>query len=245
MCTHYIFKEKGWEDCRNEHDILDLSKNEVNLISETTEKRERSHESMRRAKEKAFDIAMLNEFDWFITWTLNKEKLDREDPKEIIKKLSKFLNNMQQRKNLKYLIVPEYHLDEKGIHMHGLISGDLKLEKAINPHTKEFLTYIGKERETLIYNMLDWKYGWSTVIELDKNIARTSNYILKYITKQNAKIFGRYYLSSRNLKREVHTKLSNVSFADWELKEYSPSGTDFGFKYVIFSEDGEIIRKKK
>ena len=49
--------------------------------------------------------------------------------------------------------------------------------------------------------MPTWKYGFSTAVPLDKQYERTVNYVTKYITKSDQKIFGKWYLSSRGLKK--------------------------------------------
>ncbi len=53
-------------------------------------------DNMRRARNKVFDIARLNDFQWFITWTLDKHLIDRYNPTEVSKKLKNFLNNKQK-----------------------------------------------------------------------------------------------------------------------------------------------------
>ena len=47
--------------------------------------------------------------------------------------------------------------------------------------------------------MLDWKWGFSTCVPIDQQYERTVNYITKYITKNTSKIFGKWYLASRNV----------------------------------------------
>lgn len=50
---------------------------------------------------------------------------------------------------------------------------------------------MGGRLDRPVYNMLDWKYGFSTCVPLDENYERTANYIVKYITKSDSgKIFG-------------------------------------------------------
>ena len=39
--------------------------------------------------------------------------------------------------------------------------------------------------------MIDWKWGFSTCVPLDDNYERTVNYVTKYITKAEDKIFGK------------------------------------------------------
>ena len=49
--------------------------------------------------------------------------------------------------------------------------------------------------------MTDWPFGWSTVVPLDGEYEKAVNYVCKYISKQDSKILGKYYLSSRSLQK--------------------------------------------
>ena len=88
--------------------------------------KERSLESSRqRARARVRDMALCNPFEYFFTWTIAPDLLDRYDPKAIYPKLRNFLSNAVRRKGLSYLIVPEYHEQKPGedkpaIHFHGL-----------------------------------------------------------------------------------------------------------------------------
>lgn len=158
---------------------------------------ERSRESSRaRAKAAVRDIALCNRFDYFLTWTLDQEIIDRYDPKVVGKKVQTFLKNVSKRKGFRYVIVPELHKDG-AIHFHGLCNlGDVRIKPAIDPHTGKELT---TKRGQSIYNMTDWKLGFSTCISIDENYERTCNYVTKYINKSADKILGKWYLCSRSL----------------------------------------------
>ena len=157
--------------------------------------------SQQRAESKIRDIALCNDFEYFFTWTIDPNLLDRYDPKAIYKKLRVFLSNAVSRKGFSYLIVPEYHKQKPGedrpaIHMHGLCNlGQVAIERA---KAKDGRCMTDKKGRP-IFNMVDWKYGFSTCIPLDENRERTANYITKYITKSNEKVFGKWYLHSRGL----------------------------------------------
>lgn len=145
-------------------------------------KRERSSSSVlrsdnvRRSKDKIFDIALANSDNWkyFITLTLDPDVIDRTDPKIISLKLKQWLNNAVKRKNLVYLIIPEYHKDGKSIHFHGLIN-DCDLHFVSSGHFDRN----GHE----IYNISDWGYGFTTAVLLDDKKEYVCKYITKYITK--------------------------------------------------------------
>ena len=68
-----------------------------------------------------------------------------------------------------------------------------------------------------VFNMTDWGLGWSTVVPLDSDYEKAVNYITKYISKQETKILGKYYLSSRSLKKSPDIiPIDDLDF-DYEL----------------------------
>jgi len=62
-------------------------------------------------------IAALNHFDYMATLTLDRKRIERENPAVVSRKLRKWLDNATQRKGLAYVLVPELHKDGKGIHL--------------------------------------------------------------------------------------------------------------------------------
>ena len=152
--------------------------------------------SLSRTKNKIYNIARSNEWDWFITLTFDREKTDSSYYDRVTSRLQKFLNNLQQRKcpNLKYLIVPEFHADGINYHFHGLLAQCDGLNFCYSGHdTKD-----GKP----IFNIPNWKYGFTTATRVT-DTKRVSSYITKYITKESMiylKEKNRYY-TSRNINR--------------------------------------------
>ncbi len=205
-----LFISGGWERSGDHESVL----------KPKTMTNEVRGDSMRRARQAVFDIARLNDFFHFITWTLDGEKIDRYNPHEVSKKLKYFLDNMSRRKGLKYLVIPEHHKDG-ALHMHGLVAGDYKLTNT-GKHTK------GGQP---IYNMPDWSLGFSTAIPLDNQKERIANYITKYISKDFKKIFGSfYYAGGHGLQRKPDTVLLDVPYSDIDAKAYCKFGV--GYKYV-------------
>jgi len=207
----------------------------------TTEQKQKRKEErtdhMKTAVDRIYDIAFQNEWDYFLTITIDPEQFDSKDVKEVYKRLRYWLSNQVKLKGLKYLLIPEQHKNG-GIHAHALINDCFKLE-----HSGRYL-YSGKsyKAETLqkkgidinllkpVYNVLEWKYGFSTAIPVDGNPARLACYITKYITKDCKKIFGKYYLSSRNLNRDTEISLCNSEKFD-ELKNNPLYRGGMAFKY--------------
>lgn len=187
-------------------------------------------DSVKRAKDAIFDIVYMNEWKYFITITFSKEDVDRTDPKEIIKKLNKWLDNRRQRKGLAYVLVPEYH-EKGGIHCHALIndcdlgyvdsgtrlikgfSKPVRLTTIREKHLCERAD-ITEDDLKVVYNISDWKYGFSTAIETYGEPSQLAYYVTKYITKDVKKIFGKFYWSSKNIKRKPEMIFANTDFDD-------------------------------
>lgn len=160
--------------------------------AESTEKTPNA-QAKTRALKRLFDYSYCNEgvFDLFITMTCDGKKVDRYDIDKVYwDKLRHFLDNRVQRKGLKYLIVPELHKDG-AVHFHGLInSGAVQLKDSGHKVWKRGLSYNKR-----IYNITDWKVGFTTAVRLSGDHENVAKYITKYITKQTSggMIGGRYY----------------------------------------------------
>lgn len=161
------------------------------------EKRERSvRSSTNRSKNEIYGIARANEWTFFLTLTFDRNKTDSADYDLIMKRCSKWLNNLKIRycPNLRYLIVPELHADKEHWHLHGLL-GDADGLKLLDSGHRD-------AQGRIIYNLQNWRYGFSTVTEVGEQ-ARVSSYITKYITKDLCDILKNKhrYLVSNNCLR--------------------------------------------
>lgn len=209
-------------------------------------------DNMKRAIDKVYDIAFQNDWSFFITCTIKpNEDFNRDNPQEVYEKLRHWLKNNVSRNGLQYLIIPEYHPDKgEGIHIHGLVNDALPLAESgrtlFNGKAwrTEDLTAKGFYKDSLktIYNLPTWKYGYTTAIPVSGSPARLACYITKYITKDCKKIFGKYYLSSRNIRRDVDTIICNSDKFD-ELKFEPIQKFGLQMKYESdfkFSENSDI-----
>lgn len=211
-CSFPVFSlhEAGEREEKTEHKLKDMS----NAVRD---------DSVKRAMETIFDIAALNPFTHFVTWTLDMKKVDRYDPSAVKKKVKKFLNNMQQRYNLMYLVVPEEHKDG-AIHFHGLVAGRIVL---VDSGHKD-------EKGHVIYNMPQWTLGFSTAIELYGDRLFVAVYITKYITKDAKKIFGSFYFSGGGVVRKPQTVYRQLEYDQINCEEFRKV---YGYKYVGFRKD--------
>lgn len=165
--------------------------------------------SLSRTKSAIFELALCNDWDWFLTLTLNPEYHDRKDLNSYKTKLSIWIKNYNRihQTNIKYLLIPENHKDGSW-HMHGLMMG-LPTE-----HLHEFT-----EREKLPIKILipvkhghklySWPayakaFGYISISKI-KNIESVSKYITKYITKDiistRISLNDHLYYCSQGLKR--------------------------------------------
>ncbi len=234
VCNEAIYKPKGFE-CSDES----IRKAIENRPDEYCTDGVSRSDNVSRARRRVFEIAKCNNFELFVTLTLDSECINRYNVEEVKKAVRKWLNNITQRKGIKYLIVPELHKDG-ALHFHALMTkGLLKLidsgHKDKNGHT--------------VFNLPQWKYGFSTAIEVYGDFDGACKYISKYITKDtDKKIFGQFYLAGgKGLILEPDTELYNLDFSDFsDLKQYSPP--DLPNRKFIYPDDitvrqslGEVI----
>lgn len=219
-----IFREPGWEI---ENPDKKAPKPREKGVKSTGEDQKRS---MQRARAKLRRLALANEFEYFVTLTLDKSKIDRYDPAAIMKKLNVWLDNMVRRNGLKYILVPEQHKDG-AFHFHGFFAGR-------NLPVVPSGTYDACG-ET-VYNLPQWGYGFSTAIKLRGEYPRAVGYVCKYIGKQNGeRPMGRWYYSGGALQ-EPKKEYADIDFdklAEWEdsIKFDTPGGK----LLVIHTKKGE------
>ena len=219
------FGSKGWE--RSED--YSRPKREIRGVDhaddQPTERRpgaamEDLERSMRRARSKVRRIALSNDFQYFVTLTIDPSKVDSCDGSAVIKKLNAWCSNMVQRHGLRYILVPERHKDG-AIHFHGFFndaleavdSGTISLpgkKKPRRPRSKkersEWLAAGGQ----VVYNLPDWKLGFTTALEVYGEYPAAVAYVCKYIGKQGEKPAGRWYYSGGDLA-QPHTQYAELS----------------------------------
>lgn len=198
-------RQKGWE--------VPIKRSPKSAKGDNVDKLENN---LSRAKSMVRDLAMCNDWDWWCTLTISKDKHDRSDLKAYRKAFYKWVFNMNKRQvraglpKIQYLLVPEKHKDGMW-HMHGFLKGVQGVEKNG-------------------FGYLDWseyqaKFGYISLAPI-KNQSKASNYIVKYMTKDVQKSvteMGEHlYVASKGLKRPKIIK-TGVPFserypADWDNK---------------------------
>ena len=210
--------------------------------------KEKEAQNAKRAIDAIYDIVYLNpDMNWFVTLTIDPKKINASSPEKVYDKLKNFLSNAVQLKSLKYLILSEYHKKkDRRIHLHCLMNEALELKFSKRYKVEGFKKPMGMRKifakglqdrpRKEVYNVIDWKYGYSTAIKLDDDSDNVAGYVSKYISKdvENTKIFGRHYLSSKNIERYPVIELVNVPFSRYDelnVKEYDCEWNDFKYKY--------------
>jgi hypothetical protein len=180
----------------NEHDF------DKKIYSKTNDKKLLNNLS--RASTKIFEIALCNDWNFFFTGTISPEKYDRSNFDVFYKDFSKWLSNYNYKNNysIKYLIIPELHVDKKNWHMHGLIAN---LPREILKINK--------------FGYLDWqdyseKFGYCSFADVYDNKG-ISLYVTKYIRKDvfdsSLQIGKHSYYCSKGLKRAVKIFEGNIT----------------------------------
>lgn len=192
--------------------------------------------AIRRAKKMIYDLIRCNPFVWFCTLTYDKEKVDRTDYNEVIRKFNQWSDNRVRRKGYMYVAVIERHKESNGLHFHVVCNDSLDLvdsgtvkcvgrKRPIKIATADRYGIPEADRKT-VYNIPEWIYGFSTAIEItgdDKGL-KVAGYLRKYLTKDFEKIGGRYYYSGGNLRRPVY-KYVDDDYSDCEYDwEFSVGG---------------------
>lgn len=161
---------------------------------ERTEKEEKHciSVSLKNTKNRIYQIARSNTWEWFITLTFDRTKTDASDYDTVVGKLTQYLNNFQKRKcpAMKYLIVPELHADGEHYHFHGLLSDCDGLHFSYSGHND-------RKSGKPIFNIKDWTLGFTTATRV-QDTGKVSSYITKYMTKSTVKYLKnkkRYYAS--------------------------------------------------
>ena len=79
--------------------------------------------SVRRSRIIMHKILDMNDFDWFVTLTFNKKRVERENPEEVYGAYKKYIDLLKKDcPRVRYITVPERHEDDC-YHFHMLIGG--------------------------------------------------------------------------------------------------------------------------
>jgi len=164
---------------------------------------EKIETSIIRTRSTIHELAYCNQWELFITLTLDPLLYDRHDLRKWHKDLTQWLRDYKKAygTKIKFLLIPEQHKDGAW-HIHGLLMGlpSDHLQKNHNGY-------------------LDWlpyrqKFGYCSIDQI-KNHEAVSKYITKYISKDLADgikdLNAHMYYCSRGLQRAQEIKRGTLS----------------------------------
>lgn len=198
-----------------EHDFEKLNNGKKNNKKDGSTIKRKEVDNNKRAKQAVYDYARSNDFDWFVTLTLDPSKCNRFDYDSCRNELKRFTKYLTES-GFKYLIVPEQH-ENGAFHFHGLIQGNLPVVPALNVKTHDVIDGV--------YWIKNYDSGFTTATKIIDR-GKTATYITKYLTKdlQVPKGRKRYWNSSglnKPVKEYCHEFLNSEQLI-WlqELADY-------------------------
>lgn len=183
------------------------------------------YENISRAKNSIIELAYCNEWQWFFTGTLDKNKYNREDLEKFHKDFTLFLRHFKQINDLDnkidFLVIPELHSDGKSWHMHGLLNGlDINFLTEFKEGmmmSKHILDKVRNNEKVYKWQAYENKFGFNDIEEI-KNHEAVSNYISKYISKELGKcvteLNAHLYYHSRGLNKAQVIKKGRMNWYD-------------------------------
>ena len=182
--------------------------------------------SVKRTKDAIFDYSNAVEWEWFCTFTLDGEKVDRKDYDAVVSKMSRWLSNMRLRycPDMQYVLVPERHEDGSW-HFHGVFRNcdglnfvhAKNLQKTYKGSANKYYMQDLVRKGEQVYDMERFKLGFTDCTRV-RDTKKVANYILKYITKDmvidtpNKK---RYWCSRNLPKPEESVELVELEFESY------------------------------
>lgn len=163
-------------------------------ISDDDKRKHSISVSRSRTIRKVFDYSACNDFSYFLTMTFNPQLVDSFNYDECVKKMSNWLKNFRITKaSFSYIGVPEKHKSGR-FHFHFLVSSEIAPYLIDSGH---------KDRGGhTVYNILGFKWGFTTAIEIYETGGRLASYLSKYITKDlcNSEFGKKRYWHSTDLQ---------------------------------------------
>ena len=146
--------------------------------------------SLSRTKKNIREICLSNDFEYFVTFTVDSKNADRFSLDECQSLIRKRLESYKKRisKDLRYILITEKHKNG-AFHFHGMMKGLRQSDFYIN-------------KNGFLSNKLFDKVGFNSFCKIDGNYSRCCNYILKYISKDCIKnSSNQIYFCSRGLSK--------------------------------------------
>ncbi len=181
-------------------------------------------------------LLAMNDFDWFLTLTFDRQKIDRTNAEAVFNCYVKYINNIKKKfPSFRYMTFPERHKDNC-FHFHMLVAGLTpsqmglvnsgkvccswaKLKDGVSSreyYEKTKDKFIHKETDgEPLYNVTSFAYGYTTASRIVSR-ERCNFYVKKYVEKAlgSTEIFKkRFYYSSNLNVPEVVKRLIGADFS--------------------------------
>jgi hypothetical protein len=170
--------------------------------------------NLSRAKGKVFEYAMCNDWDYFVTLTINKQFYDRYDLKGYYKDFGRFVTNYNRNHKTKidYVLIPEMH-EDGAWHLHGLIKGILESHLSAIDDLPRIPIKL-KGQGYMYWEQYHKKFGFISLGRIkDRN--KVSGYITKYINKDMdssiKELNAKTYYNSKGLNVSEEIKRGTLS----------------------------------
>lgn len=198
----------------NKHfvDIVLFKKKDKNSVILYDKKvRDYDEEARVRAFRQCVEYGLNNDWNYFITITLDDKKIDSKNHDYVIKKLRKDFAHIRERydKEFRYLLVPELSPKSNRLHFHGLVKFGKSLEELKRDGEIKYLGRNKKFKNRFYrYERFFRRYGASRLDEIVRDSPAIVYYIAAYLGKSNRKIDNRtidkigtrYYYASKGLQ---------------------------------------------
>ena len=226
-CSRDIFVPGGWEPLEGEKTHFG------GTIGDGGER------ARRRAQKRIETLIRCNPaMDVFWTLTIKPNAttetdklIDRTDYAAVCKKLQQWLADRVRRRGLMYVAVFEYHekKDSNGkraLHIHGVAN-----------HSAMRLSESGKKYKDKnghwhkIYNVEDWKLGYTTAMYMYGRREQAIKYIGKYVRKSERPVGGRWYMHSHNLLEPAYEYM-NINFQNAPGEAWQCPAAHCAFKSI-------------
>lgn len=187
---------------------LDIPKNQQYVRCTVNDKK--LSNNITRARNQIYELASCNPWEYFVTFTIDSAKFDRQDLEKYHKSFVIFLRDYGKKFGIKinFLLIPELHSDGKSWHIHGLFNGlpvshlhQFKIGDIMGAKIADKV-----KNGDIVYKWIPYenKFGWC-VLEPIKNHEAVCKYIVKYINKdlENSvsELNAHLYYHSRNLNK--------------------------------------------
>ena len=154
--------------------------------------------SLSRTRRNIREIALCNEFEYFVTLTISSDLGDRYSLEDCQFRLKKILKKIKRsNKNFRYIFITERHKDG-AFHFHGLTTGFDDLYINDNGYYSSYI--------------FTHELGYNSFSKIN-DYTKCCNYITKYITKDCVKnSHNQVYISSRGLKKATREEFTFLDF---------------------------------